>query len=911
MADALISVVVEQLAPFLLDKLKKEVKLVLGAPEDVKELHDTFDKIRDVLDDAEKRHVKNVLLNLEKNEIKKVPESAWLEKLKDVSYEMEDVLDEWRTKILKSEIAADGVDGARTGKKKDIGRIPLSIWNLKSLRTLLVWSNFLQALHFSIDCQDLTLLSHLTSLRTLDLRFTDIKKLPKEVEKLIHLRYLDLSQTGVEELPEVVTNLSNLQTLRLNSCSYLHRLPNGIGKLISLRHLEAQNSGLKELPEKISSLSNLRTLKLNECEKLRRLPDEIGNLVSLRQLEVQDTKLKEVPETVGNLSNLQTLRLNDCKDLRRLPNGIGKLVSLRHLEAKDSGLEELPETISHLSNLQTLRLNYCRDLHRLPDGIGNLVSLRHLEAEKSGLEELPETISNLSNLQTLRLNKCYNLRRLPNGIGKLVSLRHLEAEKSGLEELPETIKISNIKGVGKEAGHEAILKDKEYLRHLILSFNSDDEDDEDDEEAVKSEEGSDIADDDDDDEEEAVLPALGRLENLKCLKLQKLDSVSPMGLEVLGVLHGDILALVIVFPKLKELTISDMEHWEEWVIKTTVNITVMPLLQELSIKDCPLLKSLPCQILSNSLREMTIDNCPHLEFSCLPPFLEKLELYHDAGSLSISLPIQNGLHSNLKSLVIRYSPHSTLPQGLSQLQALQTLEVRNCDSLTCIPDELQHLTSLQSLDINKCPILGPRCEKEVGEDWSLISHIPNIYIDRNKIHYLKFCIDVIIVSESKINSRKIGSGSSKTSRMFDIGFKTITFAYPTRPDVFVLRDFSLKVKGGTMVALVGGSGSGKSTVGESEVQLSGGQKQRIAIARAILRKSKILLLDEASSALDLVSEKHVQEALRKVSRRATTIVVAHRLSTICEADRIAVVRDGAIVEFGSHDQLMASHSNGA
>ncbi|KAF6170263.1 hypothetical protein GIB67_013238 [Kingdonia uniflora] len=121
MADALISVVVEQLAPFLLDKLKKEVKLVLGAPEDVQELHDTFDKIRDVLDDAEKRHVKNVLHNLKKNEIKKAPESAWLEKLKDVSYEMEDVLDEWHTKILKSQIAADessAPDGARVSKKK-------------------------------------------------------------------------------------------------------------------------------------------------------------------------------------------------------------------------------------------------------------------------------------------------------------------------------------------------------------------------------------------------------------------------------------------------------------------------------------------------------------------------------------------------------------------------------------------------------------------------------------------------------------------------------------------------------------------------------------------------------------------------------------------------------------------------
>ncbi|XP_051135948.1 ABC transporter B family member 19-like [Andrographis paniculata] len=237
-----------------------------------------------------------------------------------------------------------------------------------------------------------------------------------------------------------------------------------------------------------------------------------------------------------------------------------------------------------------------------------------------------------------------------------------------------------------------------------------------------------------------------------------------------------------------------------------------------------------------------------------------------------------------------------------------------------------------------------------------------------------------------------------TANPADVEFKNVTFAYPSRSNVFVLNNFSLRIESGTMLALVGGSGSGKSTViwliqrfydptrgnvlmegvdlrdldlkwlrrqialvgqepslfagsireniafgdpratwaeveaaakdayihkficslpqgyetevGESGVQLSGGQKQRIAIARAILKKSKVLLLDEASSALDLESEKHIQNALRKASRQATSIVVAHRLSTIREADFIAVMKDGGLAEYGDHDTLMDAHLGG-
>ncbi len=94
-------------------------------------------------------------------------------------------------------------------------------------------------------------------------------------------------------------------------------------------------------------------------------------------------------------------------------------------------------------------------------------------------------------------------------------------------------------------------------------------------------------------------------------------------------------------------------------------------------------------------------------------------------------------------------------------------------------------------------------------------------------------------------------------------------------------------------------------VGDRGLLLSGGQRQRIAIARALLRNSPILVLDEATSALDTASERHIQSALDQLVKNRTTFVVAHRLSTIEHADLIVVMQDGAIVESGTHAQLVA------
>lgn len=93
-------------------------------------------------------------------------------------------------------------------------------------------------------------------------------------------------------------------------------------------------------------------------------------------------------------------------------------------------------------------------------------------------------------------------------------------------------------------------------------------------------------------------------------------------------------------------------------------------------------------------------------------------------------------------------------------------------------------------------------------------------------------------------------------------------------------------------------------VGERGIQLSGGQKQRVAIARAIIKNPKVMLLDEATSALDVESERVVQEALDNVVVGRTTVVVAHRLSTIRGADIIAVLKNGTVVEKGRHGELM-------
>lgn len=93
-------------------------------------------------------------------------------------------------------------------------------------------------------------------------------------------------------------------------------------------------------------------------------------------------------------------------------------------------------------------------------------------------------------------------------------------------------------------------------------------------------------------------------------------------------------------------------------------------------------------------------------------------------------------------------------------------------------------------------------------------------------------------------------------------------------------------------------------VGERGLKLSGGEKQRVAIARALLKHTPIMCFDEATSALDTTTEKEIQKAINDVSKGSTTLMIAHRLSTVRDCDQIIVLKHGVIVEQGHHDELV-------
>jgi subfamily B ATP-binding cassette protein MsbA len=171
----------------------------------------------------------------------------------------------------------------------------------------------------------------------------------------------------------------------------------------------------------------------------------------------------------------------------------------------------------------------------------------------------------------------------------------------------------------------------------------------------------------------------------------------------------------------------------------------------------------------------------------------------------------------------------------------------------------------------------------------------------------KITLDGVDIRDLTLRSLRaqIGIVAQHTFLFNDTVRNNIAYGDPARP----MEDIVRAAKTAHADEFIEGMPQGyDSEIGEMGMQLSGGQRQRVAIARALLKDAPILILDEATSSLDVESERLVQEALENLMTTRTTLVIAHRLSTIRKADRIVVMVDGAIAEEGTHEELMARKS---
>ncbi|KAK9989348.1 hypothetical protein SO802_029587 [Lithocarpus litseifolius] len=617
------------------------------------------------------------------------------------------------------------------------------------------------------------LISSFKYLRVLDLHELEMKTLPNTIGKLMHLKYLDLSYNEIEDLPSSITRLVNLQTLKLSYCINLEELPIDFRKLVSLKYVYINNCvNLTLMPCGFGQLTSLQTLDLSHCTMLRELPTDIQKLVSLKHLNIKGCgNLTHMPCGFGQLTSLQTLNLSHCKKLSEVPVGIQKLVNLKHLNIK--GCENLTQMscgFGQLTSLQTLNLSECKKLSELPADIQNLVSLKHLNINScENLTHMPCGLGQLTSLQTL------NLFVVSKG-----SSKHCGglAELSKLNDLSGKLEIKNL-GRVKDATLEfkaANLKEKQCLSELKLWWNPEGDD------------GVDASDDEnsmDDLQPHESLKSLqvngymgvrvsswlSFLTNLvglyiynckKCQYLPQLYQLSFLrelhilqmdGLEYMtdGDMNDEISASLAspstFFPSIETLILHNCQNLKGWwrrdkgneatttstISSSSTNhyhqhITLpsFPRLSYLWLLNCPKMTCMP--LFPNLEQGLNLWN------SSLKALEETIEM--NTGGRASSFPSSSSSSSSsfspplskLKKLYLRHMQElESLPE-VKNLTSLERLEILWCPNLKSLPEGMSHLTFLQTLEISGCPQLKQRCEKENGEDWDKISHIPNLYI---------------------------------------------------------------------------------------------------------------------------------------------------------------------------------------
>nr|XP_023892273.1 putative disease resistance protein RGA4 isoform X2 [Quercus suber] len=517
----------------------------------------------------------------------------------------------------------------------------------------------------------------------------------------------------------IISSFKFIRLLDLSSMG-IKTIPSSIGNLKHLRYLDVSYNHIKMLPSSITSLHNLQTLVFFGYG-IKALPKDISKLVNLTYIDgTYDFDFDHMPRGLGQLTKLQTLSQfvmsqNSCLDFRRHGglkelNGLNKLrgtleiKGLRH--GKEAASESKDSNMKEKIHLQDLTLSWIEeDVDESNVGYdeesleallphGPLSNLQQLSLNRYGGVNIPSGISLLSNLVNLSLDGCNKCQHLPpldqfHSL-KTLSLEHMndleyisERENNGefsdssflpsLEQL--TIKFCpNLKGWWQrqrdsvEEFHNHSLPSFPHLSNLLIRYCR---------KLISL----------------PLFPYLEKLELANCslkpleqtLRMEVIKTATPKNLTSIAATStssSSTLAASSFIPlsKLKSMSIWHMEE-------------TLP-------------KELKCNLIS--LQDLKIGNC------CGP------------------LPLSRHLTA-LQNLRVIGSKEVDLTNDGDEmewhgLQSLRLLRFSYLPNLATLPVGIQHLSSLQTLEIVQCPILSKRCEREAGEDWSKIAHIPNLDI---------------------------------------------------------------------------------------------------------------------------------------------------------------------------------------
>ncbi|KAK4489716.1 hypothetical protein RD792_000350 [Penstemon davidsonii] len=389
----------------------------------------------------------------------------------------------------------------------------------------------------------------------------------------------------------------------------------------------------------------------------------------------------DLTSAIMSYSRLRILNSSDS-NIDSLPSEIGKLKHLRCLNLSNTSIRSLPNAICSLWNLKILNLNYCSNLVRLPKNMRYMRNLRHLFLEQCfSLSEMPPSIGELASLQTLsyfivgheKTNQLKELELL--NLGGSLFIKHLE-------------RVNNFADAKK-----ANLAKKQNLCVLSLHWEVDDN-------ASNKSGGEDV--------DEKVFEALQPHPNLKKLwTFENLTSLKKLG--ITGLSDHSLPEDDEGLRGLKSVTNLQIWSCKKFTYLPKGWIPHLTALEKLTIQNCPEFVEFPEEIkYLQALRDIVLYNLPKM--ICLPDSFQHLPL--------------------LQSLHLHDLPRLTLlPDWLGNLISLNDLKISYCQNIASLPATIQGMKNLKDLTIWECPELERRCEKEKGEDWHKIAHIPNLRID--------------------------------------------------------------------------------------------------------------------------------------------------------------------------------------